>query len=155
MKPSSLAPVLLAATLFLVPALHADEPAADNMGESVESSKASASRQAELLKRFDKNSDGKLDEDEKAAAKEYNREQQNERMNKAGERLRKNAVAKYDKNGDGKLDDAERAEIANDPAVIKRFDKNGDGKLDETEKEAAREAFLKRLENRAGKKKND
>ncbi len=147
MKPSSLAPALLAAMLFLSPALNAapdqDGPPADRP--------MNAERHAEIIKRFDKNGDGMLDEAEKTAAKEYNREKHGERMNKAGERMRKNALAKFDKNGDGKLDESERAEIANDPKVIKRFDKNADGKLDEAEKEAAREAFVKAREKRAGK----
>jgi Ca2+-binding EF-hand superfamily protein len=137
--------------LFLSPSLNAapdqDGPPADRP--------MNAERHAEIIKRFDKNGDGMLDEAEKTAAKEYNRAQQSEGGKKAGERLRKKAVAKYDKNGDGKLDAAEkeaaRAEIVNDPKVIKRHDKNGDGKLDEAEKEAAREALIKNLEKRAGK----
>jgi hypothetical protein len=153
MKPSSLAPALLAATLFLIPALPAKDSADAEMESSAESKPMNEQRQAELLKRFDKNGDGKLDEAEKTAAKDYNREQHNERANKAGQNLRKKAVAKYDKNGDGKLDDAERAEIINDPKVIKRFDKNNDGKLDESEKEAAREGFVKAREKRAEKAK--
>jgi Ca2+-binding EF-hand superfamily protein len=155
MKPPSLAPALLAAMLFLCPALRAEDSAASEKAGPPADRAMNAQRHAEIMKRFDKNGDGKLDEAEKTAAKEYNRGQQNEGGKKAGERLRKKAVAKYDKNGDGKLDAAEeeaaRAEIVNDPKVIKRHDKNGDGKLDEAEKEAAREALIKNLEKRARK----
>ncbi len=156
MKPSSLAPALLAATLFLIPALHAADTApADEMSGGSESAAMSKTRQAEIMKRFDKNKDGKLDEDEKAAAKEYNREETTGRQNKAREKLGQKALEKFDKNGDGKLDEAERAEmikaIETDPRLVKRFDKDGDGKLNDAEKAAAREAFGKMREKRGGK----
>lgn len=154
MKPSSLAPALFAATLFLVPWLPAKDTApADEMSGSSENQEMGKQQQADILKRFDKNGDGKLDEDEKAAAKEYNRETSAGRQGKARERLSKKALEKFDKNGDGKLDEAERAEaIETDPRLVKRFDKDGDGKLNDAEKAAAREAFAKMSEKRAGKK---
>jgi Ca2+-binding EF-hand superfamily protein len=155
MKPSSLAPVLIAATLFLLPGLRAEDAASTDMSGSSENQSMSKQRQAEILKRFDKNGDGKLDEDEKAAAKEANRDETNGRQAKARERLGKRALEKFDKNNDGKLDEAERAEMAKaietDPRLVKRFDKDGDGKLNDAEKAAAREAFVKRGEKRAGK----
>jgi uncharacterized protein (DUF2141 family) len=155
MKASSLAPALLAATLFLVPALHAEDSASGEMTATAETSGESARMQSEIMQRFDKNKDGKLDEEEKAAAKEANREETAGRKGKARENLGKKAVAKFDKNGDGKLDDAERAEAAkaieNDPRLVRRFDKDNDGKLNEAEKAAAREAFAKMREKRAGK----
>lgn len=46
----------------------------------------------EIIKKYDKNGDGKLDQDERAA---YMKDRQAE------------AIKKYDKNGDGKLDEAE------------------------------------------------
>jgi hypothetical protein len=46
-----------------------------------------------MLKKYDKNTNGKLDDDEKAAMKKD----------------REEAMKKYDKNGDGKLDDTEKA----------------------------------------------
>jgi len=48
---------------------------------------------AKMLEKYDKNSDGKLDETEKEAAK---KDQEAARLKK------------FDKNGDGKLDDAEK-----------------------------------------------
>lgn len=159
MKASSLAPALFAATLFLIPALHTAAESSTEMSESAESpesgSKEMSQRQAELLKRFDKNGDGKLDEDEKAAAKEYNREEMTGRQGKARDNLGKKAMAKFDKNGDGKLDDAEKAEavkaIRSDPRIVRRFDKDGDGKLNDVEAAAARDALGKLREKRAGK----
>jgi Ca2+-binding EF-hand superfamily protein len=157
MKPSSLAPALLAATLFLVPILPAQDSAADEMNTSAESAESSARRQAEILKRFDKNADGKLDEDEKTAAKEYNRENADERGNKARKELGKRAITRFDKDGDGKLNEAERAEAVKaaekNPRALKRFDKDSDGKLSETEKSAALEAMTKEREKAAGKSK--
>lgn len=156
MKPSSLAPALLAATLFLVPVLPAQD-AAGEMNESVESTDSSARRQADILKRFDKNGDGKLDENEKAAAKEYNRESADERRNKARKELGKRALSRFDTDGDGKLNDAERAEAVKaaekNPRALKRFDKDGDGKLSDAEKSAALEAMAKEREKRAEKSK--
>jgi Ca2+-binding EF-hand superfamily protein len=159
MKPSSLAPALLAATLFLIPTLPAkpakDVPVADEMSGSSENQEMSKQQQADILKRFDKNGDGKLDEDEKAAAKEHNREETNGRQAKAREKLGKKVMEKFDKNGDGKLDEAERAEAAKaietDPRLVKHFDKDGDGKLNDAEKAAAREAIAKIRAKRAGK----
>src|SRR5690349_14546350 len=52
-----------------------------------------AARQAELIKKYDKNGDGKLDADEAAA---YRKERDAEMLKK------------YDKNGDGKIDQEER-----------------------------------------------
>ena len=155
MKPSSLAPALFAATLFLIPSLPARDAAPDSENRASENQMMSKELQADILKRFDKNGDGKLDEDEKAAAKEYNREETAGRQGKAREKLGKKALEKFDKNGDGKLDEAERAEAAkaieNDPRLVRRFDKDGDGKLNDAEKAEAREAFSKIRDKRAGK----
>jgi Ca2+-binding EF-hand superfamily protein len=156
MKPSSLAPAFLAATLFLLPSLWAEDAPAEMDGATAENASMPPQRQAEIMKRFDKNGDGKLDEDEKAAAKEYNRNETTGRQAKRREHLGKRALEKFDKDGDGKLNEAERAEAAkvleNDPRLVRRFDKDGDGKLNDVEKTAAREAFQERNEKRAGKK---
>ncbi|MGC4072819.1 MAG: EF-hand domain-containing protein [Nibricoccus sp.] len=155
MKPSSLVPALFAATLFLIPALPAKDASTDEMTDTPEKQAMSKEQQADILKRFDKNGDGKLDEDEKAAAKEYNRETTAGRQGKAREKIHKKALEKFDKNGDGKLDESERAEaikaIENDPRLVRRFDKDGDGKLNDAEKAAAREAFAKMRDKGAGK----
>ena len=62
-------------------------------------------RAAELLQQYDRNHDGKLDEDEMAAARTGGRKAGDA---PAGEK-RKKMLKLFDKNGDGKLDDTERA----------------------------------------------
>jgi Ca2+-binding EF-hand superfamily protein len=77
----------------------------------------------DLVQKFDKNGDGKLDDAERAQMKA-------EWQAKRAER-EKEDLAKYDANKDGKLDDAERKAL-HDDRLTQRFqamDKNGDGKL--------------------------
>ena len=50
----------------------------------------------EMLKKFDKDGDGKLNEEERAALREE------------GQKRRKEIIAKFDKDGDGKLNEDER-----------------------------------------------
>lgn len=73
--------------------------------------KAEGKKKAEeaALKKYDKNANGKLDDDEKAAMKKDREEQ----------------MKKWDKNGDGKLDDAEKA------AMKEGTKKKGEGKKKE------------------------
>ena len=70
--------------------------------------KAREARRAEMIKKYDKNGDGQLDETEKAALRADNQKKREE------ERLKK-----YDKNGDGKLDEAEKEAMKED--LKKRF----------------------------------
>lgn len=97
------------------------------------------SREA-VLKKFDKNGDGTLDDSEKAAAKA---EFAKNRPDAAG--AGKPGERKPGQGGPaGRLDPEKMKEL------IKKFDKNGDGTLDGAEKEAAREEFMK-LRGGAGK----
>ncbi len=99
------------------PAAQADFPKRMNVG-------------ADALKEFDKDGDGKLNEQERAA--------RFEQMRKAREKA-------FDKDGDGKLDDAEKAAMAEAfKAREKAFDKDGDGKLSDEERKAMREAMKRR-----------
>ncbi len=85
---------------------------------------------AETLKMFDKDGDGKLNDDERAAMREQ---------------MRKNREKKFDTNGDGKLDDTERAAMLEArKAHVKEFDKDGDGKLSDEERKVMRETLIKR-----------
>ena len=77
----------------------------------------------ELLGKFDKNGDGKLDDAERAQMKAAFEAKRAER--------KKENLAKYDTNQDGQLDAAER-QAMRDAKVTEKFqamDKNGDGKL--------------------------
>lgn len=147
MKTSFLVPTCFAATLFLLPGLWAGDslPTAATPTEESSPSVDTTARQAELLKRYDKNGDGKLDDSEKAAAKTEMQKHGSARKAK----MRERALARYDKNGDGKLDESERAaamaEIKSRPGVIKRFDKDGDGKLNAEEDAAADKAIRQRI----------
>ncbi|MBW8780776.1 MAG: EF-hand domain-containing protein [Verrucomicrobia bacterium] len=145
MKPPSLAPACLAATLFVLTG-RADTPAAG----------LSANDQ-EILKRYDKNGDGKLDENEVTAAMDENRQAADALRGKARERLKERQqawVKEFDKNGDGKLDAAERAameqavraRLEKNPHQLKRFDTDGDGKLNDAEWAAAREKLFAGME---------
>lgn len=158
MKRPGLIPPSLAATLFLLLTPVASLPAQEMMATTPA---AKAARKAdELLKRFDKNGDGRLDDDERADAKDVmmqdNLDRQMARISAAapggGERFRTQALEMFDRNKDGRLDDDERAEAQKfaearrDPAtagegLIKRFDRNSDGRLDADERGQA-EAFL-------------
>ena len=91
----------------------------------------------ELLQKFDKNADGKLDDAERADMKAAFAAKRAEHH--------KEMLAQYDTNKDGKLDDAERAAMR-DAKLTERFkkmDANGDGKLtlDEFKAAAAQKGF--------------
>jgi Ca2+-binding EF-hand superfamily protein len=136
---ASLAVAVLAA--WSTPLLAADDAAGKG-------DKGGAFR-AKLLEKFDTNGDGKLDDQERAAARDAFKE----KIAKFKEALKGKILKKLDTNGDGKLDDKERsaakATFAEKKAEwIKKFDKNGDGKLDDTERAAARAAFWERLRAR-------
>lgn len=110
----------------------------------------------ELVAKFDKDKDGKLSDEEKAAAKEAMKAQ-------ADEWLKKRFTKEADKNGDGKLDDAEKAALDDMLAkhhakvaeikakIVKKFDANGDGKLDDGERAKLREIAMKRFKHGPGK----
>ena len=89
----------------------------------------------EVLAKFDKDGDGKLNDEERAVAKAAGEAKMEER--------KKEMLAKFDKDGDGKLNEEERkaAEEERKKEMLAKFDKDGDGKLSEEERKAAREAF--------------
>lgn len=100
---------------------------------------------ATLLKEFDKDGDGKLNEAERTAMREAFKARREQAI-KAREK-------EFDKNGDGKLDDAERAafEAAQKAqmeqmmkAREKLFDKDGDGKLNDEERKEMMSAMQRR-----------
>ncbi|MGH7946011.1 MAG: EF-hand domain-containing protein, partial [Opitutaceae bacterium] len=165
MKRPVLTSVAASATLFLIlpsaPSLRAQE-----MREDAPGSKA-ASKSDELLKRFDRNGDGKLDDDERAGAKELMlKEQVDRQMARAAElpggleQFRAEALQLFDRNRDGRLDEEERVAAQKFAAVQeaaaegreqlkKRFDRNGDGTLDAGEN-ARIDTFLSALRGLGG-----
>ena len=106
----------------------------------------------DAIKQFDKDGDGKLNDQERAAMIEA-RKTMMENMRKAREK-------EFDKNGDGKLDDAERAAMMEAfkqrhpeagpkmQELIKRFDKDGDGKLNDEERKAMMEERAKHMQEK-------
>lgn len=111
-----------------------------------------------MMKEFDKDGDGKLNEEERATALRLTEQflgRLRERGNAGPRPEFGNALKQFDKDGDGKLNDDERAaamtaregfgkkgppagaDLDNPPEfVLKRFDKDGDGKLNDEEKAA-------------------
>jgi len=102
-------------------------------------------RQA-IIKKFDKDGDGKLNEAErKNAAKE---------IGKGARALpnREELLKKFDANKNGQLDPEEKEKARKElggrlgksrEELLKKFDKDGDGKLSDAEKEAARKEIRK------------
>ena len=62
-----------------------------------------------LLKKFDKDGDGKLSKEERAAAKEFKAKRRGEEGR--GGKLRGKILRRFDKDGDHKLNDAERESL--------------------------------------------
>jgi Ca2+-binding EF-hand superfamily protein len=86
----------------------------------------SAERKARLLKRFDSDGDGKLSEQERAAARK----------------------ARAERGQDGEARERKRA------MLLKRFDSDGDGKLSPSERDAAREKLQNRPERKGQPKRS-
>jgi Ca2+-binding EF-hand superfamily protein len=89
----------------------------------------------ELLKKFDKDGDGKLSEEERAAMRAAGPVRNGE--------LEKKMLEKFDTDKDGKLSDEEKAaaKAAREKEMLEKFDVDKDGKLSEEERKAARESF--------------
>ena len=90
------------------------------------------------MKKFDKDGDGKLSEEEKAEL----RKAIAQRGRPGGRRPPPELMKKFDKDGDGKLSESERAELRKTmeerrKEFLAKFDKDGDGKLNEEERKAA------------------
>ncbi|RYD23304.1 MAG: hypothetical protein EOP88_04645 [Verrucomicrobiaceae bacterium] len=88
---------------------------------------------AEVLKKYDKDGDGKLSEDERKAL-QSDRKAEQEKI-----------LKKYDKDGDGKLSEEERKALRADAeakhkALLEKYDADKDGKLSESERKTAVDA---------------
>jgi Ca2+-binding EF-hand superfamily protein len=166
MKTASLTLCLLSATLITGSALAQAEMAPPQEKTApAEGGAMKHPKRQELLKKYDKNGDGRLDDDELAAARTEMRKAGGDGTMK-GERQKK-MLKEFDKDGDGKLNDAERAQAEKAieqfrqngekrrAEMIKRFDKDGDGELNEAERaeaEKAREEMMKAYDAKREKK---
>jgi len=100
-----------------------------------------------LLEKYDKDKDGKLSEEERAAARKDFQARRGERPGgERGSRPLPEFLKKYDTDKDGKLSEEERAAArkARMAEILKKYDKDGDGKLNEEERAAARKDFQAR-----------
>ncbi|MBL9081204.1 MAG: EF-hand domain-containing protein [Planctomycetales bacterium] len=169
---------LVVALGLAVPSFAADEKKPEGKPTAGKPGAGGPGREA-MIKKFDKNGDGKLDKDELSAARAAMGDRKpapgGDGKGPGGPGGRPNPeqmqalMKKFDKNGDGKLDDAEKGAAREEfmkmrggkpgegkpgagkpgeggpgrEAMLKKFDKNGDGKLDDGERAAAKEAFEK------------
>ena len=143
---------------------------------SANSSTKSGTRGDEILRRFDKNRDGRLDDDEKADAHDVMLQ---ETMAKEAPvpsaqglaYFQELAVELFDGNHNGRIDDTEQVDAtgfvergdatATQETLLIRFDRNRDGKLDDFERresqafavehrgELMRDVLLKRFDSNA------
>ena len=92
----------------------------------------------EIIAKFDKDGDGKLNEAEREAAKAARGEMEAARKTEM--------LAKFDADGDGTLSEDEKktAQEAMKKKMLEKFDKDGDGKLSEDERAEMRKAMPQR-----------
>ncbi len=100
------------------------------------------SRRAQILKTFDLDGDGVLDDSEKQSMKEARTAHRGKGQDRRHGKRRQAMLERFDANGDGTLDESERtaAREVRQARRLKRFDTNGDGVLDLDEKKSARKA---------------
>ena len=114
------APLLVAVIIALsVPSLAAAAP---------EGKPDAAARKAAMLKKFDKDGDGKLSEEEKAAMKAEMQKRRGEGGKGPDAARRAEMMKKFDKDGDGKLSEEERAAMRAE--MQKKRGEGGKGKAD-------------------------
>lgn len=100
----------------------------------------------EIIKKYDKDGDGKLNDEEKQNALKEFRKGRPDQPNK------EELLKKYDANKNGQLDPEEKEKARKElgaragrsrEELLKKFDKDGDGKLSDAEREAARKETRK------------
>lgn len=118
--------IVIAAAFGLAGAAHAEKPGKDRPHRDIP---------PEIIEKFDKDGDGKLNQEEREAAKAAR-----ERMMEA---KKKEMIAKFDKDGDGKLSEEEEQAMreARRKMMMEKFDKDGDGELSDDEKAEMRKAM--------------
>ena len=154
-------------------------------GEKKRGDRPDGARKAELIKQFDKDEDGKLNEEERAAARAAWEKRRAEGGQQAEGRRRQGRpggfdraamLKKFDKDESGDLNEEERAALkqhigelrakrgegqgrpqgrqgrgrpgVDREKIIAEFDKDEDGKLNEEERAAARAAMRERFQKR-------
>jgi len=164
MKRLCLALPLLSATLFLAaPARADDEPAAPDTAAPAGDLQPGGATYQQLLQRYDTNHDGKLDQNELAAAHEDMAQQRLESGKGVGKKVRQQLLDMFDKEHKGYLNPEERAQARaylqqhvelRRQLILERYDTNHDGKLDDNERAAMmadlRKMRAKRLQGEGG-----
>ncbi len=114
------APLLVAVIVALsVPSLAAAAP---------EGKPDAAARKEAMLKKFDKDGDGKLSEEERAAMRAEIQKRRGEGGKGPNPERRAEMMKKFDKDGDGKLSEEERAAMRTE--MQKRRGEGGKGKAE-------------------------
>ncbi len=163
--------VIAAGLAMVAPGLAQETAPAPTLAPAPAAETPGRPNRADVIKQFDQNGDGVLDETERQAARgalnarspRRTAGQTNASSPSAAELMRR-----FDQNGDGKIDDGEReaarAEASrNRPAaaatarpqidrqaMVKEFDKDGDGKLNDSERAAATQAVRERIQKAGG-----
>ncbi len=124
MKTSTL--IVIGAAIGLSGAAHAEEDSKKRPPHKLP---------PEIIAKFDKDGDGKLNEEEREAAKAARGDMEANR--------RKEFLEKFDADGDGKLSDEEKKAMreAMKKKMLEKFDKDGDGILSEAERAEMRKAM--------------
>ena len=118
MKTKSL--IVIAVSLVFIGAVHAEKETKAGSGQRYS---------PEVIGKFDKDGDGKLNKEEAAA-------ERSSRIGKKGGGKRAEMLRKFDKDGDGELNEEEQvaARVEKRKQMVEQFDEDKNGKLDEDEK---------------------
>ena len=121
--------IIIAAAIGLTGAAHAEEGKRERGEHTIP---------PEIIAKFDKDGDGKLNEEERKAAKAAREEMEAAR--------KKEILEKFDADKDGELNEAEREAMRTEmkKRMLEKFDKDGNGELSEEERAEMRKHFKDR-----------
>lgn len=121
--------IIIAAAIGLTGAAHAEEGKRERGAHTIP---------PEIIAKFDKDGDGKLNEEERKAAKAAREEMEAAR--------KKEMLEKFDTDKDGELNEAERVAMRSEmkKRMLEKFDKDGNGELSEEERAEMRKHFKDR-----------
>ena len=125
---------IIGALLLALPALAQDGPPRKGPHAPKGKMKPTPEMRQKMIERFDKDGDGKLNQEERKAARKAR-----QAMKKKMEAFRKKMLKRFDKDGDGKLSPEERktAHETMRKELLEKYDANGDGKLSKEERRKA------------------